>query len=126
MDLTDCSREELIRVVQNLIDDGTVTEGDLKLPDSQDEKNAADILHTLVCRSPHVEGHCEYYTGGGAFKWIRRVRYLCKAYNISPMELVASMEESKKAINNDLTLVLIGAYVKNDIYYQGMICELVD
>lgn len=126
MDLTDCSREELLRVVQNLIDEGVVAEGDIQLPDTKDEKNAADILHTLICKSPHVTGHCEYYLGGEINKWVRRVKYLCRAYNLTAQELIAAMEESKKAIANDLTLVLIGAYVKNDIYYQNMIGEMVD
>ena len=112
MDLTECSREELIRVVQNLIEEGTINEGDLKLPIGQNERNAATLLHAIICNRPHGDTECTFYNNDREIEtWVKKVRKFCFIYECTPDDILIYISKIKEfGVDAEPYLVILSLF----------------
>ena len=96
MDLKNCSKEQLETVLLSLVESGRIGEEDIVIEPTIAEKNAATMLHTILCRLSH-ETECSFYTSDKeAEVWIRKVRKFCEIEKQTPEDVLLYISKIKE------------------------------
>ena len=96
MDLKNYSKEQLETVLTSLLENGRIEEEDIVIEPTIVEKNAATMLHTLLCRLSH-ETECSFYTNDKEMEvWIRKVRKFCELESQTPEDILLYISKIKE------------------------------
>jgi hypothetical protein len=96
MDLKNYSKEQLETVLTSLLENGRIEEEDIVIEPTIVEKNAATMLHTLLCRLSHGT-ECSFYTNDKEVEvWIRKVRKFCELESQTPEDILLYISKIKE------------------------------
>lgn len=119
------SKEELVDIVKKLVRDQIISEEDLGLQESEDEKNAATLLHAYLCNKDHNNGECTFYTDERN-SWVEKVRDICYSMNVIPKQIIEKMNKVREVSNDNLSVLLLLSFGLTMEGYEDIAKKLIE
>lgn len=100
MNLKNYSKEQLETIINSLIERELINESEIIIEPTVEERNAATMLHTIMCRLSH-ETECAFYVDDKEFdRWIMKVRKFCDIYKQAPGDILVYINKLKELLSN--------------------------